>query len=244
MSTTKPIRGDKGQFKGSMPSVIPLPPSPAPDRAQVIETVSAFPAIGTPEVYDAFRSRTPTPEWATQAPFPVINSVIGQNEMFRVDYEVEDTSRIVGDRDKPILAKREKVDLFIKAQEVFRQEGAPGNWRAVYVYPTYADADGTCLATEVRRGDFGASSSLGVYTPEGEFLGGGSFSEYLKERIGEPGCPLYGETDGYIDDWQCHLKVSDDYTVSGVHISAVCEEVEVDDSYLEDPDAAWDSRFD
>lgn len=254
MSKTKPIRGEKGQFKGSIPTVMPSPPNPEYAVASGLREPDLRDAasLPLPRVYDAFRGQAKPaarrsdslPEWAALAPFPTLNSVIGKNDMYRLDHVIEESTRVSGDRERSVLVKRETADLFLKAQEVERQERAPGNWRAVYVYPTYVDADGSCLATEVEKGDFGSSTRLGVLTPEGEFVAQGAHYEYLKDRIGEPGCPLYDATEGYVDDWQCTVQANDDYAVAGLHIKVACEEVEVDDSYLEDPDSAWDSRFD
>jgi len=185
------------------------------------------------------------PEWVKAAPFPLLNTSQGDNFVLLVDHSIEESERIVGDRVRSSLVKKETAELYLRGEEVKRTTRAPGIWSSVVKYPTYTNEDGSCVATRINRGDFGSSQENGIVSASGEFTPDtGAFSDVFRDRIGEPGCPLYDELDGYPDDWQIKTVTNDRHEVLGLHISASCEEVELDDADLIDPDAGWDSRFD
>ena len=249
MGNTRYIKSPDGKLAGSAPGPVKVP-TPASEMATKIAKVLAprEKAQSTPEeAFSVYQARTSpeVPEWAQHAPFSTLNAEVGDNYVLSTDYSREEDTRVVGSRSTPILVKTETADLYLRGEEVSREVPAPGLWNSVVRYPTYLREDGSCPATRIRRGDFGSSQENGVITATGDFVRDpAAFSEAFREQLGEPGCPLYDGLEGYPEDWQIRTVTTHAHEVMGLHIRVTCEPVEQDFSVLEDPDAAWDSRFD
>lgn len=249
MGNTRYIKSPDGKLAGSVPGPVKAP-SPASEMAAKIAKVLAprdTPKSTPEDAFSVYRAHisAETPEWARHAPFSTLNTEIGKDYVLATDYTREEDVRVTGSRSAPILIKRETADLFLRAEEVSRETPAPGLWTSVVRYPTYEQEDGSCPATRISRGDFGSSQENGIVTAKGEFTKNPSgFGEAFMRQLGEPGCPLYDGVEGYPEDWQIQTVTTRDHEVTGLHIHVVCEPVEQDASVLEDPDAAWDSRFD
>jgi len=247
MGSTRYIKKANGQLAGSLPGSMPVPPTPQPILGSA--PVAAAPAPSSVDsAHAAFARRKADAKnegWMADAPFPTLNAVIQPDYAVLTDYEVLEDERTRGDRSRSVLTKQETAQLLLRAEQVQYQPGAPGNWRAVYVYPAYGSAEGVRLATQVRKGDFGSSQQSGVYTDEGEFIPDADrFTAILSERIGEPGCPLHDEMEGAVESYDYRTRSTRDYEVTGLYIRATAEPVDLPDNALEDPDSAWDSRFD
>jgi hypothetical protein len=248
MAGTRYIKKANGELAGSLPNGKVSPAAPHPTTM----VVDSGPVVQRPSVdslYDAFARKAEAspaaPAWLQGAPFPLVNAAVGEDYAFLTDYEISEDDRVRGDRGYSVAIKSERADLVLRAEKAEHDTGAPGVWRAVYIYPAYGEVNGARIATQVSRGDFTASYVSGTYTPEGGFVADpDGFHARLREQVGEPGCPLYGETDGYVDDWQVTTYKNDNYEISGLHIKATCEPVDLDDEDLVNPDSDWDSRFD
>ena len=248
MGKVRYIKKDNGELAGSFRGPVAAPtPQPNIKNFEPGGNSKESDSAGLNDAYKYFsqQKNVEEPEWVQASPFPLLNTIRSDNYVLAVDYSIEESEYTVGDRLKTGLVKQEKAELLLRGEEVSRIEGAPGTWTSVVRYPTYMSEDGSCVATQIARGDFGSSQTNGIVTSEGEFISDpGAFGDALGDRVGEPGCPLYDEVEGYVDDWQIQTITNRDHMVLGLHIKASCREVDIEDSDLINPDSAWDSRFD
>lgn len=250
MAKTRYVKKANGQFAGALPGKVVAPT--AQPGIQAPATIASRHEEGAANVATAYRAfaqgkrdEHESPTWLTNSPFSLQYATISEDYAVVSDYTMSEDMVTRGDRSRSVMVKEETADLLLRAEQVTFTERAPGLWQAVYVYPTYGYNDGVRIATQVSRGDFGSSQVMGVYTEDGRFIPEPDrFSASLSEQIGSDGCPLSREVSGYVNDWQYRTATNTEHEVTGLHIRATCEPVDVPDEDLVDPDSAWDSRFD
>lgn len=188
---------------------------------------------GSPPVqslYEKFKEQGHR-EWTEKAPFPLLNATRYDNAVVLVDYELKDSTSLVGDRERPITVRQDSADLMLRAVQVSRTSNVKvGGYDAVYVYPAYEFEDGSRLAAQVHRTYCTSSTSMGRLTADGTFVGGGShFGDGLNEVLGEEGCPLYDHDFATIDDWTWqHVGGSDLDRAPHILVHVTSEEYEVE----------------
>lgn len=232
---SEPIRRRDGKFAGSVGSGKAQVPTAAKTRPAVPEGVTSTPDLSlTVDRYRGLMSRAQVPEWVGEAPptFMAAGATAGRDAAFSVDFTSEMQDRLYReDRTRPVEVRTETADLFLRAEMTSRTEGAPGDWKAVYVYPAYRQADGSVIATHVRKDTFTASYMNGVVDADGHFHADPSaFGRVLNSQVGEPGCPLYGALAADVDDFKHSLVVDrDSHAVRSLRVQVTCDPVDVDE---------------
>lgn len=227
------VRGSGGRFAGSTAGRSAPTPNPVVAKAAAVlnETAQPHPVAASYAVFHG-PPKGPLPEWLEEAPFDLRNASVSEDFAVLTDYTTAEGDVTVGDRSRPAVFRTDSASLLLRAEEVGRTTFSSDRWEAVYAYPAYRQADGSCIATHVHRDLFTRSHTNGVITSDGTFVADpGAFSSTVRDQVGEPGCPIFDALDrdaGAVEDWNVRTRSTRDGQVTGLLIEATCEEREMD----------------